>query len=362
MKDYYFTSESVTEGHPDKMCDQIADAILDEALRQDSQSHMAVECTIKDDLVLIYGEANTRAKIDYEKIALGVIRDIGYTEDYHVIMKISHQSAEIDSAVHHSLLSAGDQGMMFGYACSDTPEYMPAPIYFASKLARQLTACRHSDSRLRPDGKTQVTVEYRDDKVSRIDAIVVSSQHVAQISQPELRQLIMEKVIKPVIPAELLDENTKYYVNPSGSFVVGGSFGDSGTTGRKIIVDTYGGMGRVGGGCFSSKDASKVDRSAAYYARYAAKNIVAHQLAGKCEIQVSYAIGMDEPLSIYIDTFGTGRISDEAILETVKRNFNFNVSNIITELDLQKPIYRAVTNYGHFGPADRSWEKIIDLK
>ena len=362
MKDYFFTSESVTDGHPDKMCDQIADAILDEAMRQDPQSHMAVEATIKDDLVLVYGEAKTKAKLNYEKIAKQVIADIGYTEDYRVIVEVSGQSMEIDEAVAHDTVSAGDQGMMFGYACNDTADYMPAPIYYAHKLARQLKKYRSQDSRIRPDGKTQVTVEYRNDRVFRIDTIVVSTQHVAEISQPELQSLIMENVIRPVIPAELLDEDTKYYINPSGSFIVGGSFGDSGTTGRKIIVDTYGGMGRVGGGCFSSKDPSKVDRSAAYYCRYVAKNIVAHNLADKCEIQVSYAIGMDEPLSVFVDTFGTGKVSDEKILEIISHNFSFRVSNIIDELDLKKPIYRAVTNFGHFGNPNNSWEKIIDFK
>jgi len=362
MKDYFFTSESVTEGHPDKMCDQIADAILDEALRQDPESHMAVECTAKDDLILIYGEANTKAKLDFAKIALGVIRDIGYTEDYHIQVKVSGQSQEITAAVAHNRISAGDQGMMFGYACDDTPDLMPAPIYYAHKLAKQLRDYRLKDARIRPDGKTQVTVEYRDGKVARIDAIVVSTQHVKEISQAELRPLIIDNVIKPVIPAALLDDKTKYYVNPSGSFIKGGSFGDSGTTGRKIIVDTYGGMGRVGGGCFSSKDPSKVDRSAAYYARYVAKNIVAHKLASRCEIQVSYAIGMDEPLSVFVDTFGTNTIPEDQIMEIIKKNFSFKVSNIITELDLKRPIYRHTTNYGHFGHPEDSWEKIKDLK
>ncbi len=319
----YFTSESVTDGHPDKICDQIADAILDEALSQDENSRMAVECTIKDDLVLIYGEANTKATIDYEKIALDVIKSIGYTEEYHVQLKLGIQSPEITSAVNHDVISAGDQGMMFGYATNETEDYMPAPIYYAHKLSKRLSDYKKIDNRIRPDGKTQVTIEYDGNKVKRIDTVVVSTQHVENITQEELKELVLENIIKPVLPKELLDENTKYYINPSGSFVVGGSWGDSGTTGRKIIVDTYGGMGRVGGGCFSSKDPSKVDRSACYYCRYVAKNIVAHGLADKCEIEVAYAIGMAKPLSLYIDTFGTNKVSEEEIYKFVNDNFDF---------------------------------------
>ena len=361
MKHYYFTSESVTDGHPDKICDQIADAILDEALRQDPNSHMAVEATIKDDQIFLYGEANTKADIDYEAIALSVLKDIGYTEEYHVTMKIGVQSPEINSAVAHEGISAGDQGMMFGYATNETEAYMPAPIYYAHLLSKALKELRDTDARIRPDGKTQVTVEYENGKVKRIDSIVVSSQHVATITQKELMELIMEKVIKRVIPSHLVDESTKYYINPSGSFVIGGSFGDSGTTGRKIIVDSYGGTGRVGGGCFSSKDPSKVDRSAAYYARYVAKNIVANHMADRCEIQLSYAIGKEQPLSIYVDTFNTEKVSEEELMEIISRNFDFSVSNIIEELDLRKPIYRNTVNFGHFGREGFSWEKIKEL-
>lgn len=307
MSDYIFTSESVTEGHPDKVCDLIADSILDAALAQDPDSNMAVEATIKDDFVLIYGEANTRASLDYEKIALDTIRKIGYTEPYHVKVVVNEQSPEIHNAVNRDVVCAGDQGIMFGYACNETDEYMPAPIYFAHALSRQLAKIRRQDDRLRPDGKTQVSVEYKDGKPARIDAIVVSTQHRADVSQEEIRRLVREQVIDPVIPAEMLDENTKYFINPSGSFVVGGSFGDSGTTGRKIVCDTYGGRGRIGGGCFSSKDPTKVDRSAAYYARWVAKNIVAAGLADQCEVQVSYAIGEPEPVSIFVETLELAR-------------------------------------------------------
>lgn len=364
MKDYIFTSESITEGHPDKICDRIADSILDEALRQDPASKMAVEATIKDDFVLVYGEANTKAEIDYAKIAKDTIREIGYTEEYEVLVKVREQSSEINHAVvqEDGEIGAGDQGIMFGYACDDTDNYMPAAIEYAHKLAKRLSEVRRNSSILLPDGKTQVSVEYENDKIKRIDTIVVSTQHVASASQQEIADLVMKEVITPVIPDELLDENTIYLINPSGSFVVGGSFGDSGTTGRKIVVDSYGGMGRIGGGCFSSKDPSKVDRSAAYYCRYVAKNIVAHNLASKCEIEVAYAIGKVKPVSIMIDTFGTGTRSDEEILEIVRNNFSFEVKDIINELDLCRPIYKETSCYGHFGREEFSWEKIKDLK
>ena len=362
MKSFMFTSESVTDGHPDKVCDQIADAILDEAIRQDPESHMAVEASIKDELVMIFGEANTKATLNFEKIAKDVIKDIGYEEEYRVITKVGVQSPEINTAVANNVVSAGDQGMMFGYASNETPALMPAPIYYAHLLSKRLSDFKKEDNRIKPDGKTQVTVEYEDGKVKRIECIVVSAQHDKNLSQKELKELIMKYVIKPTLPAELLDENTKYYINPSGSFAIGGSWGDSGTTGRKIIVDTYGGMGRVGGGCFSSKDPSKVDRSAAYYCRYVAKNIVAHGLADKCEIQVAYAIGMNEPLSLYIDTFGTNHVTEEDITAYVNRNFDFKVSNIIDELDLKRPIYRQTTNFGHFGHPESSWEQIKETK
>lgn len=364
MKDYLFTSESITEGHPDKICDAIADSILDEALRQDKNSKMAVEATIKDDFVLVYGEANTNAHIDYEKIAKDTIREIGYTEEYEVLTKVRKQSNEINHAVvqDDGEIGAGDQGIMFGYACNDTDNYMPAAIEYAHKLAKRLSDVRRKSDILLPDGKTQVTVEYEDNQIKRIDTIVVSTQHVATATQQEIADLVMKEVINPVLPDELLDENTIYLINPSGSFVLGGSFGDSGTTGRKIVVDTYGGMGRIGGGCFSSKDPSKVDRSAAYYCRYVAKNIVAHGLADKCEIQVAYAIGKVKPVSIMVDTFGTGRCSDEEILDIIKANFSFEVRDIIDELDLCRPIYKQTACYGHFGRPEFSWERIKDIK
>lgn len=363
---HLFTSESVTIGHPDKVCDTIADSILDEALRQDAESKMAVECTIKDDFVLIYGEANTKANIDFEKIAKDTLKYIGYTEDFTVLVKVSKQSQEINTAVtrDENDLGAGDQGIMFGFACNETDSYMPLAIDLAHKLAFQMEQVRRHDtsSPLKPDGKTQVSVEYDGNQPVRIDTIVVSSQHDANITQEDLREYIMEKVVKPIAPAALLDENTKYLINPSGSFIVGGPFGDSGTTGRKIVVDTYGGMGRIGGGCFSSKDPSKVDRSAAYFCRYVAKNIVAAKLADRIEIQVSYAIGKSQPISIMIDTFNTAHRSEEEILEIIRHNFDFSVSNIIKELDLKKPIYRSLAAYGHFGREGYSWEKLKTLK
>lgn len=362
---HMFTSESVTIGHPDKICDTIADSILDEALRQDPNSKMAVECTIKDDFVMIYGEANTKATIDFEKIAKDTLAYIGYHENFKVLIKVSNQSSEINHAVtkDEMNLGAGDQGIMFGYACNETENYMPLAIDLAHKLAYQLELVRRNDldSPLRPDGKTQVTVEYMDDKPVRIDAIVVSTQHSESVTQEELKELIINEVIKPIIPEKLIDNNTKYLINPSGSFVLGGPFGDSGTTGRKIVVDTYGGMGRIGGGCFSSKDPSKVDRSAAYYCRYVAKNIVAAGFTDRIEIQVSYAIGQSKPISIMIDTFNTNHISNEKILEIIDKNFDFSVSNIINELDLKKPIYQKLAAYGHFGRVGYSWEKIKEL-
>lgn len=362
MKDFIFTSESVTEGHPDKVCDQIADAFVDAALAQDPNSNMAVEATIKDDFVLVYGEASTRADIDYEGIAKQVIKDVGYPEDYKVTVVVNQQSPEIHNAVNREEVCAGDQGIMFGYAVNESDELMPAPIYWAHKLSRQLSHVRRQNPKLRPDGKTQVSVEYKDGKPVRIDTIVVSTQHAADVSQEEVHDIVMNDVIKAVVDPALLDENTKYFINPSGSFVIGGSFGDSGTTGRKIVCDTYGGRGHIGGGCFSSKDPTKVDRSAAYYARWAAKNLVAAGLADEAEVQVSYAIGRNEPVSIMVDTFGTGRKSDEEILEILKKNFNFNVDNILDELDLRRPIYRRTTNYGHFGDPAMPWEQIKELK
>ncbi|WP_302558117.1 methionine adenosyltransferase [Holdemania filiformis] len=362
----FFTSESVTSGHPDKICDAISDAILDEALRQDPASKMAVETTIKDNLIFIYGEANTNADLPFEKIAKDKIREIGYTEEFEVLTKVSKQSAEIYEAVMHDEadMGAGDQGIMFGYACNETENYMPMPIALAHRLAERLEQVRKQEAHsiLKPDGKTQVTVEYDDNKPVRLDTIVVSTQHIAEATQEEIRAKIINEVINPVIDANLIDKDTKILVNPSGSFVVGGPFGDSGTTGRKIVVDTYGGMGRIGGGCFSSKDPSKVDRSAAYYSRFVAKNLVAAGLADRLEIEVSYAIGKSEPISIYVETFGTGKVSDEEILEIIHKNFDFRVSSILRQLELKKPIYSRYSAYGHFGRSDCAWEKLIELK
>ena len=365
MKKYYFTSEAVTEGHPDKICDRISDKILDTALKEDKNSKMAVEVTIKDELIFIYGEANTKACINYEKIALDVISDIGYTEEYKVLVKVGEQSSEINNAVVKDEVMAGDQGIMFGYACMETEELMPYPIVLANRLAKRLTDVRKNDLNtiLKHDGKTQVTVEYIDGKVNRIDTIIVSSQHKEGISYDEIYAYIKNNVIDWVVDDKLIDKNTKFLINTSGSFVVGGSFGDSGTTGRKIICDTYGGMARIGGGCLSSKDPSKVDRSAAYYARYVAKNIVHYNLCERCEIQVSYAIGVADPISIYIDCFGTEKVNMDEIYLFVKNNFNFRVSNIINELDLLNVSYFDVACYGHFGRSDLDlpWEKIKNI-
>lgn len=362
MPKIYFTSESVTSGHPDKICDLIADSILDAAIAQDPESHMAVEATIKDDLILIYGEAGTKADIDYEKIALSVLKEIGYTEDYHVMVKVNKQSSEINSAVAHDQISAGDQGIMFGYASDETEELMPYAIMTAHKLAAKLEEVRRRTPWLRPDGKTQVTAEYNDGKLTRVDAIVVSTQHDASATQEMIRDLIMKEVITPVVDPSLLDENTKYFINPSGSFVLGGSWGDSGTTGRKIVVDTYGGYAPIGGGCFSSKDPTKVDRSAAYYARYVCRNLVANGLAHKCQIELSYAIGVQQPISVYVQSFGTSKYTDDELQQIVLKNFDFSVANIISELDLRRPIYRSTVNYGHFGKKDLPWEQFKKIE
>ena len=356
--DYLFTSEAVTEGHPDKICDKIADKILDEALKQDANSKMAVEATIKDDLIFVYGEANTKAKLDYEKIAKWVLKDIGYNEEYNVVVKVSEQSKEINTMVENGEIKAGDQGIMFGYACTDTEELLPMPIYLANKLAYRLTEVRKNGivKGLLPDGKTQVTIEYVDDKPKRVHTIVIATQHEKDVDLEKLKEEITEKVIKYTVPEGMLDKFTKILINANGTFVVGGSFGDSGTTGRKIVVDTYGGMCPVGGGCFSSKDPSKVDRSAAYYCRYVAKNIVSWKYADKCQIGVSYVIGGDKPISLTIDTFGTEHFGKEEIYKFVERNFDFKVQNIINELDLRKPIYYDLAAYGAFG-RDTTWEK-----
>ena len=362
MKNYIFTSESVTEGHPDKICDYISDSILDEALKIDSSSRMAIEATIKDEIIFIYGECHTNAELDYENIAKKCMKEIGYNEEYKVIIKVGQQSLEIHDAVDKKdVIGAGDQGIMFGFACNETKAYMPAPIYYANLLAERLAYIQKQHLFLGPDGKTQVSVEYENDKVKRIDTIIISTQHVEGVKYSELKKILLNEVVYHVIPNELLDNETKYLINSSGSFIVGGSFGDSGTTGRKIICDTYGGVGRVGGGCLSSKDPSKVDRSAAYYCRYVAKNIVANKLAEKCEIQVSYAIGKPEPVSLYINTFNTNIISEEEIMKIIQNNFDFRVSNIINELDLQRPIYRKTACYGHFGREIFPWENTKKL-
>ena len=360
MDKYYFTSEAVCCGHPDKICDKISDYILDSALRQDKDSKMAVEATIKDNTIFIYGEANTRAVLDYEKLAKEVVRNIGYDAEFEVIVRVSEQSREIDSAVGDSELMAGDQGIMFGYACLDTDCLMPMPIFLANKLVFELDKLKRKYDFLNPDGKCQVTVEYVDGKVSGVDTVVMAVCHKESISLEKLRKFVIDNVIKKVIPNRLLDDNTKILINTSGSFILGGPWVDSGTTGRKIVCDTYGGMARVGGGCFSSKDPSKVDRSGAYYARYVAKNIVAHGMAEKCEIQVSYTIGCGKAVSLFIECFGTNKVSMNNIYKYVDDNFDFSVNNIVNELDLKKPIYYDLACYGHFGrwDLDLTWENI----
>lgn len=366
MKNYLFTSESVTEGHPDKLCDLISDSILDACLEQDENSRVAIETFASKNLITIAGQITTNAKIDAEKIARETMKQIGYDNeqtdiDYRtckVETNITTQSGDIAMGV--DVGGAGDQGIMFGYACDETENYMPFAIDMAHKLAKQLTKVRKENiiPYLRPDGKTQVTVEYENDKPKRIETILISNQHLADVDMEQMKQDIIEKVIKPVVPEKYIDENTKIYVNPTGRFVIGGPLGDTGLTGRKLIVDTYGGYSRHGGGAFSGKDASKVDRSASYMLRHIAKNIVANGYSKKCEIQVSYAIGMEQPLSVYVDTFGTGTIPEEKIVELIKEKFDLTPNGIIKYLDLKKPIYKQTTNYGHFGKENLSWEKI----
>ena len=359
---FVFTSESVTDGHPDKICDQISDAILDEALRQDKYSKMAVEATIKDNFCLIYGEANTKATLDYPTIASDVLKSIGYTEPFEFLVKVSQQSSDIFQAVARDVISAGDQGIMFGYACDDTPQLMPLAITLAHQLAKRLKELRETISWIKPDGKTQVSVLYDEEhRPVSVTNIVISTQHEAGITHKEIEDTMMNEVIKKVIDSKYLNEQTTYTINPSGQFVIGGPEGDSGTTGRKIIVDSYGGMGRIGGGCFSSKDPSKVDRSAAYYARYVAKSLVAAGLAKRVEIQLSYAIGKQTPQSIYVQGYQTSSYSNEELLEIVNQNFDFSVYNIINELDLLNPIYRQTSNFGHFGHEHLPWEKVKKL-
>lgn len=372
---YLFTSESVSEGHPDKLCDQISDAILDECLKKDPNSHVACETFASTALILVGGEITTETFVDVQQVARDIARDIGYTDaDYGLdcnsmaVMNMIHaQSPDINQGVagqglaeYQGLQGAGDQGMMFGFACSETPELMPAPIMYAHNLLLKATKLRKDKtiSWLRPDSKSQVTIQYENHKPVRIDTVVISHQHNPDVSYDTIKDTIVEQIIKPVLePTGLLDADTKFFVNPTGRFVVGGPFGDTGLTGRKIIVDTYGGMGRHGGGCFSGKDPSKVDRSAAYMARYIAKNIVAAGLAERCEIQLAYAIGVPFPVSVMVDTFGTGKVEDFAITEAVKQVFDCSPAGIIKTLDLKKPIYRKTAAYGHFGRQDFSWEK-----
>jgi S-adenosylmethionine synthetase len=377
-----FTSESVTEGHPDKMCDQISDAILDAIIKKDPQGHVAAETLVTTGLTLVAGEIGSHADIDVQDLVRSVICDIGYTKSEYgfdgntcaVLSALHAQSGDIAMGVNNALeyregslndkieaIGAGDQGIMFGFACDETPELMPMPIALAHKLALQLTAVRKSGELpwLRPDGKTQVTIEYENDKVKRVDTILVSTQHDPDVSQEDIRKAVIENIVKPIVPENLLDADTKYFVNPTGRFVVGGPHGDSGLTGRKIIVDTYGGYARHGGGAFSGKDPTKVDRSAAYAARWVAKNVVAAGLAKKCEIELAYAIGVARPLSILIDTFGTGVTADDKLSALIEKNFDLRPAAIIRDLNLRRPIYRQTAAYGHFGRTDLDlpWEK-----
>ncbi len=353
------TSESVNIGHPDKTCDTIADAFLDSALSQDKNAQMAVECAIKDDKLFIYGEATTTAKINYNAIARKILKDIGYTNKFHIIKQISIQSPDIHQAVVKQKLCANDQGIVYGFATNETKNYMPLPITLAHALMKEYEAFRRTRADFFADAKSQVSVEYENNTPKNILIVLMSVSHSKNLSQKQIEKIINENVIKKVLaPFEKIAKNTKIIVNPSGKFTVWGSFGDSGCVGRKIIVDTYGGASKVGGGCFSSKNATKVDRSGAYYARYVAKNVVAHGYADKCEISVSYGIGLEKPLSVSIDTFGTEKTPLENIYKYVSENFDFSPDNIIKELDLLKPIYQKTACFGHFGREEFSWEKI----
>lgn len=378
---YFFTSESVTEGHPDKLCDYISDSILDSYLEKDKNARVACETVAGKNTIFITGEITSTANIDIENVTRNAIKEIGYFgsnididfKTCSIISNISKQSPDIALGVDNSLETkegkkaktegAGDQGIMFGFACDETKELMPLPISLAHKLSKRLADVRKQKilDYIGADGKTQVTIEYEDDKPLRVDTIVVSIQHKSEITQKQIQNDIKRFVIDEIIPKKLLDENTKYFINPTGRFVIGGPLGDSGLTGRKIIVDTYGGYARHGGGAFSGKDPTKVDRSASYMARHIAKNIVANKLARKCEIQLSYAIGVAEPISIYINTYGTNTISEEEIVKKIKSKFDLTPRGIINYFDLQRPIYRETTNYGHFGKENLPWEKVIEL-
>ena len=368
-KDYLFTSESVTEGHPDKICDQISDGVVDALIAKDPMARIAVETLVKTGFAMVAGEVTTNAWIDIPTIVRKTICNIGYTDsamgyDGHtcgVMVAIEGQSQDINRGVDQKgtkEIGAGDQGMMFGYACNETPELMPAPIHYAHALTKKLADVRKKKHAwLRPDGKSQVSVEYKDGKPVRIDAVVLSTQHAEEASNKKIKEVVMEEVIKASLPSKLLDKKTKFFINPTGRFVIGGPMGDSGVTGRKIIVDTYGGMGRHGGGAFSGKDPTKVDRSAAYMGRYIAKNVVAAGLATRCEVQVSYAIGVAEPVSVMVDTFGTAVVDEEKIAKAVRVTFGLKPREIIEHLDLLRPIYQRTAAYGHFGRPEFSWEK-----
>ncbi|MDR1191351.1 MAG: methionine adenosyltransferase [Verrucomicrobiales bacterium] len=374
-KSYIFSSESVGEGHPDKVCDTISDAVLDACLAQDKYSRVACETYAKSNMVIVGGEITTKAKLDYEKIVRAAIREIGYTNNDDVFHAdkifitniITSQSPDIAQGVDARKAKgkktaeqgAGDQGLMFGYACNETPELMPAPIMYAHRLGRELTRLRKAGKAkwLRPDAKSQVSVEYVDGKPARITAVVVSTQHAADVEHAEIEKFVIDNVVRKVLPAKMLDQDTEFLINPTGRFVVGGPQGDTGLTGRKIIVDTYGGTGRHGGGAFSGKDPSKVDRSAAYMGRYVAKNVVAAGLADRCEVQFAYAIGYPNPVSVHVDTFGTATVDEEKIIKAVLKTFSFKPADIVRQLDLLRPIYSQTTNYGHFGKDGLPWER-----